>query len=214
MWSRYEIYVTRRLAGFEKSIANGTTYVEKPPLIYDAYIRSTLLKNNPRGKAFEVEVTRARTSALEEDAVAAGQDPSRAGESVLDQPKISVKPEPTNAKGEITQPDSIHSHAPGEATAWSQKFHETFENMPPTEIESTVRADVDEAVRKYTGEQYVLKTGQKVDLTRIRMIFKLTPGANTAAVRAVISRTVSRMSNADFGGRLRIDVGFMPPHIE
>jgi hypothetical protein len=163
-WADYVFYAEGRLAAIEEALREGKPPPEAPRTFRSfvaEYPPGHPVRNRVQGSRFE---RRTREEAEE------GLGAERAA-LLLSQPNLSEVLNPTVAEGELTRPDSLIPDAGGTWTAVTNKSRLSMESMSRSAVEHQVIFDLTEAWFKYTGKKYVRRTGERVEVTRVWLLY-------------------------------------------
>ncbi|MFI9155500.1 DUF4157 domain-containing protein [Streptomyces sp. NPDC053367] len=198
-WDDYVRYARKRANDIGKAALAGDR-LPAPPRTFanfrEAYPRGHPLRNTIRGTEFDEKVT---------DVFLEEVDPGRIT-SVKAQHHIS----PARTGGRLTRPDVLFPD--GEAwTVVSNKSRQEMARMKPPTARAQVRADLQEAYDRYTGAQYLRRTGDKVQINRVWLIYD---GAHVPVhLRPAIKAEVAHYQLAHGLKGLVFRVGFLDsPH--
>jgi hypothetical protein len=164
-WTDYSFYANRRLVNIAEAIAAGKT-PPPPPRTFKSFLQA-----HPPGSPVRNEIRASRFEKKVEGVFKKVVAPERI-ELVKVQHNISESTSPPVRKGELTRPDVMFpsSEVPG-WTAVTDKSRASLVDATPVTARSQARADLHEAVEKYSGVQQVRKTGEEVDLTRVWLMY-------------------------------------------
>ncbi|GHF00251.1 hypothetical protein GCM10017776_16630 [Streptomyces griseoluteus] len=195
-WDDYVLYARQRANDIGQAALTGQK-LPAPPRTFDnfrkAYPPGHPMRNRAGGTAFEEKVT---------DVFLEEVDPSRIT-SVKSQHHIS----PTPQGGPLTRPDVLFPDGKGWKVV-SSKSRQEMAKMKPPAAKAQVRADLQEALDKYTGAQYIRRTGDKVQIDSIWLIYD---GAHVPDhLRRAIRSEVAQFQLAR-GKGFAFKVGFLDP---
>ncbi|MGW1245200.1 eCIS core domain-containing protein [Streptomyces bobili] len=167
-WPDYVLYAKQRAIKIGDAILHASTdpgaraSLPSPPRTFESwrkqYPPGSMRRDLARGTGFDEKV---------EGAFLETVDPARLS-IVKSQHNISQQ----SKGGPTTRPDLIFRSASGRDAAISVKSRRIFAEMSVNEVRNQARADLTEALGKYTGSQYILRTGEKVHLREVWLIYE------------------------------------------
>jgi hypothetical protein len=206
-WVDYTFYAERRLSAIEEALRVGGTPPE-PPRTFRSFVSEyppgSWVRNEIQGSRFEARTRAAILDAFVKEFGA--EEGARRAELILSQPHLSQVLHPTVDKGMLTRPDHLFPNHRGTQTAISNKSRTSFHNMGPRAVQTQVVDDLLETVTKYTGPQYVRRTGgTPVVVDEVWLLYDAAGVPPTH--RATIEHTVSVFNTMHANSGINFRVG-------